>query len=139
MIDGKNHQSTILPVHQSKSVFYPHPSLKRWNVFLKTQALVNFFESPPRTVAVEDLLSGASIKAYIECYNQQFEKCVHVAFGKTPQFWALYMMMVDCQQKFNYAINHYLCVLRQIEFITESNELTLTLNTYSISKVSSLE
>ena len=38
------------------------------------EMLVKFAENPPGTVNVEDLLSDASIKAYIEQYNQQFDK-----------------------------------------------------------------
>jgi hypothetical protein len=69
------------------------------------EMLVKFAESPPGTVDVENLLSNATVKAYIEHYNQQFDKCLNGEFGKTPQFWALYMMMVDRQQKLHYAIN----------------------------------
>ena len=62
------------------------------------EMLVRFTESPPGTVDVDDLLSDATVKAYIEHYNQQLNKCLNGEFGKTPQFWALYMMMVDRQQ-----------------------------------------
>ena len=69
------------------------------------EMLVNFSECPSGTVDIEDLLCDASVKAYTEHYNQQFQKCVNGEFGKTPQFWALHMMMVDRQQKLHYAIN----------------------------------
>ena len=67
--------------------------------------LVKFTESPPGTVDVEDLLLNATVKVYIEHYNQQFDKCLNGEFGKMPQFWAVYIMMVDRQQKLHYAIN----------------------------------
>ena len=35
--------------------------------------LVRFAKSPPGTVDVDDLLSDAIVKAYIEHYNQQFK------------------------------------------------------------------
>jgi hypothetical protein len=68
-------------------------------------SLVQFAEYPPGTIEIEDLLADVTIKAYIEHYNQQVDKCLKGQFGKTPQFWALYMMMVDRQQRLHYAIN----------------------------------
>ncbi|CAB4041558.1 Hypothetical predicted protein, partial [Paramuricea clavata] len=67
--------------------------------------LVKFAKSPPGTVDVEDLLFNATVKAYLEHYNQEFDKCLNGESGKTPQFWAPYRMMVDRQQKLHYAIN----------------------------------
>jgi predicted oxidoreductase (fatty acid repression mutant protein) len=68
-------------------------------------SLVQFAEYPPGTIEIEDQLADVTIKAYIEHYNQQVDKCLKGQFGKTPQFWALYMMMVDRQQRLHYAIN----------------------------------
>ena len=36
---------------------------------------------------------------------QPVKKCLNGEFGKTPQFWVMYMIMVDRQQKLHYAIN----------------------------------
>ena len=36
---------------------------------------------------------------------QQVKKCLNGEFGKTPQFWVMYMIMVDRKQKLHYAIN----------------------------------
>ena len=43
--------------------------------------LVRFVESPPGTVDVDDLLSDATVKAYIEHYNQQLNKFFNGEFG----------------------------------------------------------
>ena len=45
------------------------------------------------------------IQAYLKYYLQQVKKCLNGAFDKTPQFWVMYMIMVDRQQKLHYAIN----------------------------------
>ena len=68
-------------------------------------SLINFAKHPPGTVDIEELLADPSIKAYLKYYVQQVKKCLNGEFGKTPQFRAMYMIMVDRQQKLHYAIN----------------------------------
>ena len=50
-------------------------------------------------------MADPSIQAYLKYYVQQAKKCLNGEFGKTPQFWVMYMIMVDRQQKLHYAIN----------------------------------
>ena len=68
-------------------------------------SLINFAKHPPGTVDIEELLADPSIQAYLKYYVQQVKKCLNGEFGKTPQFWVMYMIMVDRQQKLHYAIN----------------------------------
>ena len=68
-------------------------------------SLINFAKHPPGTVDTEELLADPSIQAYLKYYVQQVKKCLNGEFGKTPQFWVMYMIMVDRQQKLHYAIN----------------------------------
>ena len=59
-------------------------------------------------------MADPSIQAYLKYYVQQVKKCLNGEFGKTPQFWVMYMTMVDRQQKLHYAINtknYNLCLL----------------------------
>ena len=50
-------------------------------------------------------MADPSIQAYLKYYVQQVKKCLNGEFGKTPQFWVMYMIMVDGQQKLHYAMN----------------------------------
>ena len=50
-------------------------------------------------------MADPSIQAYLKYYVQQVKKCLNGEFGKTPQFWVMYMIMVDRQQKLHNAIN----------------------------------
>ena len=68
-------------------------------------SLINFAKHPPGTVDIEELLADPSIQAYLKYYVQQVKKCLNGEFGKTPQFWVMYMIMVDRQQKLHYSIN----------------------------------
>ena len=68
-------------------------------------SLMNFVKHQPGTVNIEELLADPSIQAYVKYYVQQVKKCLNGEFGKTPQFWVMYMIMVDRQQKLHYAIN----------------------------------
>ena len=36
---------------------------------------------------------------------QQVKKYLNGEFGKTPQFWVMYIIMIDRQQKLHYAVN----------------------------------
>ena len=77
-------------------------------------SLINFTKHPPGTVDIEELLADPSIQAYLKCYVQQVKKCLNGKFGKPPQFWVMYTIMVDRQQKLHYAINtnnYNLCLL----------------------------
>ena len=70
-----------------------------------SDSLINFAKHPPGTVDIEELLADASIQAYLKYYLPQVKKCLNGEFGKTPQFWVMYMIVVDRQQKLHYAIN----------------------------------
>ncbi len=67
--------------------------------------LIQLCQDQPASVNVKDLITDASVQAYMENYSQQLVKCLHGEFGKTPQFWAIYMMMVDRQQKLHHAVS----------------------------------
>ena len=68
-------------------------------------SLINFAKHPPSIVDIEELLADPSIQAYLKYYVRQVKKCLNGEFGKTPQFWVMYMIMVDKQQKLHYSIN----------------------------------
>ena len=68
-------------------------------------SLINFAKQLPGTVDIEELLADPSIQAYLKYYVQQVKTCLNGEFGKTPQFWVMYMIMVDRKQKLHYAIN----------------------------------
>ena len=68
-------------------------------------SLINFAKLPLGTVHIEELLADPSVQAYLKYYVQHIKKCLNGEFGKTPQFWVMYMIMVDKQQKLHYAIN----------------------------------
>ena len=77
-------------------------------------SLINFAKHPSGTVDIEELLADPSIQAYLKYYVQQVKKCLNGEFGKAPQFWVMYMIRVDRQQKLYYAINtnnYNLCLL----------------------------
>ena len=38
-------------------------------------------------------------------YQTQKSNCLDGEFGKTPQYWAKYMELVDCQRKLHFSIN----------------------------------
>ena len=100
----KNYNS-CWPLHQA----FSEPALIR--LFQKQyvpeipDSLVNFAKHPPGTVDIEELLADPSIQAHLKYYVQQVKKCLNGEFGKTPQFWVMYMIMVDWEQKLHYVIN----------------------------------
>ncbi len=46
-----------------------------------------------------------SIAEYLEIYQLQKQKCLNSDFGKTAQFWCLYLKLIDHQHQFHYAVN----------------------------------
>ena len=65
-----------------------------------------FAQSPPGSRKVQDILSEENVASYIDSYETLKERCLKGDFGKTPQFWMMYMDLVDCQRKLHFAINN---------------------------------
>ena len=49
--------------------------------------------------------SDGPLKDYVTQYQTQKSKCLDGEFGKTPQYWAKYMELVDRQHKLHFSIN----------------------------------
>ena len=49
--------------------------------------------------------SDSPLKDYVTQYQTQKSKCFDGEFGKTPQYWAKYMELVDRQHKLPFSIN----------------------------------
>ena len=49
--------------------------------------------------------SDGPLKDYVTQYQTQKSKCLDREFGKTPQYWAKYMELVDHQHKLHFSIN----------------------------------
>ena len=65
-----------------------------------------FAQSPPGSRKVQDILSEENVASYIDSYETLKERCLKGDFGKTPQFWMMYMDLVDRQRKLHFAINN---------------------------------
>ena len=65
-----------------------------------------FAQSPPGSRKVQDILSEENVASYIDSYETLKERCLKGDFGKPPQFWMMYMDLVDCQRKLHFAINN---------------------------------
>ena len=64
-----------------------------------------FAQGFPESMSLRNILSDDIVKEYANQYQTQKAKCLNGEFGKTPQFWAKYMELVDRQQKLHYSIN----------------------------------
>ncbi len=51
------------------------------------------------------LQNDTIIKEYASRYQEQKVKCLDGEFGKTAQYWAMYMKLVDRQQKLHFSVN----------------------------------
>ena len=54
-----------------------------------------FAQEQPALSDVSPLLNDELIAEYEELYNAQKRKCLDGNFGRTPQFWAVYMKLVE--------------------------------------------
>ena len=70
MLSGKHYNRNWL-VHEAFSEALEVRLFEKQYMPEVPKILVRFAESPPGTVDVDDLLSDATVKAYIEHYNQQ--------------------------------------------------------------------
>ena len=64
-----------------------------------------FARRPVQKTSLPHILSNDIVEKYVNMYQTQKAKCLNGEFGKTPQYWAKYMELVDRQQKLHYSIN----------------------------------
>ena len=55
--------------------------------------------------AVSHIINESGVADYYQRYQTQFRKCLNGKFGKTAQYWATYMKMVDHLHMLHYAVN----------------------------------
>lgn len=55
--------------------------------------------------AVSRVINESGVADYYQRYQTQFHKCLNGEFGKTAQYWATYMKMVDHLHMLHYAVN----------------------------------
>ena len=60
------------------------------------------------------VINESGVADYYQRYQTQFRKCLNGEFGKTAQYWATYMKMVDHLHMLHYAVNTNNCDLRII-------------------------
>ena len=68
--------------------------------------VTEFAQCPPGTSNVQQILDDENVAKYVVSYETQKLKCLNGDFGKTPQFWASYMNLVDRQKKLHFAMNN---------------------------------
>ena len=68
--------------------------------------VADFAQCPPGTSNVQEILDDENVTKHVVSYETQRQKCLNGDFGKTPQFWALYMKLIDRQQKLHFAVNN---------------------------------
>eukprot|EP00794_Sanderia_malayensis_P013273 gene13273-14641_t len=61
-------------------------------------------DAPDKTT-LETLMSDEAVQEYIKQYNEVIEKCLTGDLGKTPQYWMIYMKMIDRIQTLHYSVN----------------------------------
>ena len=64
-----------------------------------------FAQSAPEAMRWPDIQNDDAFKEFAHQYKALKVKCLSGEFGKTPQFWAKYMKLVDCQQQLQFSIN----------------------------------
>lgn len=58
-----------------------------------------------QATSLTNILNDDTVKEYVDQCQIQKTKCLNGEFGKTPQFWAKYMELVDRQQKLHFSVN----------------------------------
>lgn len=61
--------------------------------------------NPAQATSLTNILNDDTVKEYLDQCQTQKSKCLNGSFGKTPQFWAKYMELVDRQQKLHFSVN----------------------------------
>ena len=60
---------------------------------------------PTQETSLTNILNDDTVKEYVKQCQTQKTKCLNGEFGKTPQYWAKYMELIDRQQKLHFSIN----------------------------------
>ena len=103
IISGKHYNKCWL-VHESFSEALERLFLKQ---FLTTipNTVVTFAQLSSSSTMIKRILADKNVSSYIQSYETFKERCLKGDFGKTPQFWMMYMNLLDRQRKLHYAIN----------------------------------
>ena len=64
-----------------------------------------FAQSAPEAMRWPDIQNDDAFKEFAHQYKALKVKCLSGEFGKTPQYWATYMKLVDRQQQLQFSIN----------------------------------
>jgi len=67
--------------------------------------LVDIVHNKVPTDAAQELSEEVGFSSVEQQYQQTKYQCLRGDYGKTPQFWAIYIEAVDCQHKLHYSIN----------------------------------
>ena len=59
----------------------------------------------PDTSTFEKLMSDEAVQEYIKQYNELAQKCLNGELGKTPQYWMIYMKMIDRIQTLHHSVS----------------------------------
>lgn len=103
VISGKHYNRCWL-VHEAFSEALERLFIMR---FLPTipESVANFAQSPNASIIAQDICTERNVASYIQLYETLTESCLKGDFGKTPQYWMMYMKLVDRQRKLHFAIN----------------------------------
>lgn len=104
VITGKHYNRCWL-VHESFSEALERLFLIR---FLTTipDTVVTFAQSSSSSAMIQEILADENASSYIQSYETYKKRCLKGDFGKTPQFWMMYMNLIDRQRKLHYAIKN---------------------------------
>ena len=64
-----------------------------------------FAQCHPESSDLSNLLDNTSVKEYISDFQSKMSECLKGEYGRTPQYWAHYIQLVDRQHTLHCAIN----------------------------------
>ena len=103
VISGKHYNRCWL-VHEAFSEALERLFLVRFLPNIPEVA-AEFARAPAGSKNVQDILSDENVVSHIHSCETLKERCLKGDFGKTPQFWMMYMDLVDRQRMLHVAIN----------------------------------
>eukprot|EP00794_Sanderia_malayensis_P020967 gene20967-biopygen15473 len=69
------------------------------------ETVYEFAQCQPESSDLSNLLDNTSVKEYISDFQSKMSKCLKGEYGKTPQYWAHYIQLVDRQHTLHYTIS----------------------------------
>ncbi len=103
VLSGK-HYNRCWTVHEAFSEALERLFLERFMSDMP-DSIKEYSKSPPEVSGVPPIIHEDDVKEYLTQYQSKILRCLNGDFGRTPQYLAQYMILVDRQRMLHYSVN----------------------------------